>query len=45
MIDSKLTTENSRLAIAAPEMRESATMRRKLALFDTVAGETFAGRL
>lgn len=43
MILSKLTTANKREAIAAPEMRASATMRRSDAVLVTVAGETSDG--
>jgi hypothetical protein len=45
MILSKLTTANSRLAIAAPEIKARATMRSRLAVFFTVAGDTSAGRV
>jgi hypothetical protein len=44
MMLSKLTTENRREAIAAAEMRVRATMRRKDAVFATVAGATSDGR-
>jgi uncharacterized membrane protein len=43
MMLSKFTTANRREAIAAAEMRASATMRNKDAVFATVVGERSAG--
>lgn len=43
MILSKFTTAKRREAIAAPDMRPSAMMRRREAVLDTTAGERFSG--
>lgn len=43
MMLSKFMTANSREAIAAPEMRASATMRSKDAVLFTVPVDRFAG--
>lgn len=43
IILSKLMTANKRDAMAAPEIRERATMRTREAVLATVAGETFVG--
>ena len=44
MILSKLMTANKRDAIAAPEMRARATMRKSEEVFATVAGDRLLGR-
>jgi hypothetical protein len=43
MMLSKLMTAKSRDAIAAPDISESAIMRKSEAVFATVAGEMFLG--
>ena len=43
MILSKFMTANSREAMAAPEMRERATMRIRDAVFANVVGDRFVG--